>query len=234
MLGTDPTSVLTRLARVDEDGGLTGAVTGTYHAGDLVDLTTLAMMFDLRDAFTSWRLDDDDAEQVILALHQSPVHGRPFYRWGHSSVAAARILLDFDGDCHGCGEHIYLDGTDARDNVHVHTADPRPRPDPDPPFRTDGPCEREPYRAEIRRSAYDWPAVICTRCRDRMRNGNFHSFVDFRFAQNPECPSCGGRRTKTIQYGMPSAPEAWGPWLQIGGCCPKGEKWCCDVCDHRW
>ena len=25
-----------------------------------------------------------------------------------------------------------------------------------------------------------------------------------------------------------------GPWLQIGGCSPKGEEWRCDLCDHRW
>jgi hypothetical protein len=52
-----------------------------------------------------------------------------------------------------------------------------------------------------------------------MQDRNFGSFVDFKFAQPPECRSCGGQRTQTIRYGMPVDPEEWGPWLHIGGCC---------------
>lgn len=74
VLGTDPVSVVTRLARIDHEGGLGGAVLG-LHGADLVDLATLAMVLDLSDAFVSWRLDDDDAERVILAIHESPVYG---------------------------------------------------------------------------------------------------------------------------------------------------------------
>ncbi|WP_396917017.1 hypothetical protein [Mycolicibacterium sp.] len=234
VLGTDPASVLTRLARIDHEGALGGAVVGTYGA-DLVDLTTLAMVLDLSDAFVSWRLDDDDAERVILALHESPVHGEPHHRWGHSSVAAARNLLRFGGDCHGCGAAVDLSEADARDRVHIHTVDPLPRPQPDSPIRTpDSPRIPGPFRASVRESAKDWPAVICRRCRDLMRDRDFRSFVDFRFAQNPECPHCGDRRTQTIQYGMPSDPESWGPWLHIGGCCLSDEKWRCSICDHEW
>src|SRR6476661_3261240 len=57
---------------------------------------------DLSDAFLRWRVDDDDAEGVILALHEIPVHGGP----QNSAVAAARNLLRFGGDCHGCGAYI--------------------------------------------------------------------------------------------------------------------------------
>lgn len=234
VLGTDPASVLTRLARIDREGNLGGAVVGTYGA-DLVDLTTLAMVLDLRDAFVSWRLDDDDAERVILALHESPVYGGPINRWGHSSVAAARNLLRFDGDCHGCDAPIDLSEADARDKVHIHTVDPIPRWDPDSPIRTpDTHCVRQPLAASVRGVARDWPAVVCRRCRDRMRDGNFRSFIDFKYAQNPDCPHCGGQRTQTIRYGMPADPESWGPWLHIGGCCPRDEKWWCTICDHAW
>ncbi|MDH6197997.1 hypothetical protein M2272_004653 [Mycobacterium frederiksbergense] len=234
LLGTDPVSVLTVPARIDHEGGLGGAVV-TPDSADLVDLTTLAMLLDLKGAFANWRLDDDEAERVILALHLSPVYGDPFYRWGHSSVVAARNLLRFGGDCHGCGTAIDLSEADARDRVHIHTADPLPRPAPDSPIRTpDSPPARGPFRASMRSSARDWPAILCLRCRDRMRDGNFRSFIDFQFAQNPDCPCCGGQRTQTIQYGMPADPEFWGPWLHIGGCCRRDEKWRCTVCDHEW
>lgn len=105
VLGTDPASVLTVLARIGDDGSLGGALVDlARHRADLVDLTTLAMVLDLPDAFTSWRLDDDAAERVILALHESPVYGAPSYRWGHSSVVAARNLLQFNGYCDGCND----------------------------------------------------------------------------------------------------------------------------------
>lgn len=67
-----------------------------------------------------------------------------------------------------------------------------------------------------------------------MRAGNFTSFVDYRFAQNPHCQHCGGRRTQTIQYGMVVEPDLWGPWLYMGGCVRRDEKWHCDLCEHEW
>lgn len=235
VLGTDPASVLTVLARIDHEGGLGGAMLDPDNA-ELVDLTTLAMMLDLGDEpFANWRLDDDAAERVILTLHESPVYGDPYYRWGHSSVAAARNLLRFTGDCQGCGTEIDLTGLEARDRIHVHTADSLPRPDPGSPIRTPGSSRvHGPFRAAIRSVARDWPAVLCPRCRDRMRDGNFRSFIDFKFAQHPECPRCGGQRTQMIQYGMPANIEAWGPWLHAGGCCPTEQKWLCTVCDNEW
>jgi len=235
-LGTDPASVLTMLARVDEGGGLDGAQLATRRSSlDLVDLTTLAMMFDLSGAFDTWRLDDDDAEQMILTLHESRVYGGPFYRWGHSSVVAARNLLQFSGDCHGCDKPIDLSGNDARDRVHVHTVDPLSRPEPHLPIRTGStPGPRWSYRAGLRASAVDWPAVLCGRCHHRMSDEGFTSFVAFRFAQHPQCPRCGGGRTQRIVYGMPVDPDAWGPWLAMGGCCRRDEQWCCDICEHEW
>ena len=69
----------------------------------------------------------------------------------------------------------------------------------------------------------------------QMRDGGFGgSFVDFRFAQNPDCPQCGGGRTQQIRYGMPMSPEEWEPWVYMGGCCVGDAKWRCSYCDHRW
>ena len=236
VLGTDPVSVLTHLGRIDHEGGFGGALVNSSRSSrPLVDLTSLALMLDLQDPFDTWCFEDDDAESMILALHESRGYSGPRYRWGHSSVAAARNLLEFRGHCHGCGEYIDLTESNARDKIHVHTVDPLPRPEPPSPIHTaDGPEQRWPHRTMARQTARDWPAVVCARCRDRMRNGNFRSFIDYRFAQHPGCAKCGGQRTESIQYGMPADPELWGPWLHIGGCCPRDEKWHCSVCDHEW
>ena len=236
VLGTDPVSVLTVPARIGDDGGLDGLTrsTGRYDA-DVVDLTTLAMLLDIEDAFTSWRLEDDVAERIVLALHETPIHGRPHNRWGHSSFAAARNLLAFSGLCHGCGDRIDLSCVEARDNVYVYTADPLPRPDPPSPMRAAGDTDRQrPHMASMRELVCDWPAVLCRVCHSRMREGGFGSFVEFRFAQHPKCPHCGGGQTQRIQYGMPVNPDEWGPWLYMGGCCVGEQKWHCRYCEHRW
>lgn len=236
VLGTDPVSVVTVLARIGEGGGLDGSLLDTRrHDVNVVDLTTLATMLGIDVAFSSWRFDDDDAEQLILALHESRVPGRPYHRWGHSSLTAARNLLSFNGYCDGCADPIDLGGDDARDNVHIHTVDPLPRPEPPSPFQTpDGPGRQRPHIALVRQQATDWPAILCRFCHHGMRDGGYTSFVEFRFAQHPECPQCGGGRTREIGYGMPANPEDWGPWSEMGGCVLKNEKWSCSFCDHRW
>lgn len=236
VLGTDPVSVVTVLARIDTEEWPGGAMLDLpRYRADVVDLTTLAMMLDLSDAFTTWRFDDDEAERLILALHESPVYGEPFYRWGHSSVSAARNLLRFRGDCHGCGATIDLSGADARSQLHIHMAEPRKRPEPDSPIWTSA-WNIDPalYRTSPTETVTDWPAIICRSCHDRMRGGGHTSFVDYRFSLNPPCPRCGAQRTKAISYGMPANPSEWGPWLAMGGCCPKDEKWFCDGCEHKW
>lgn len=236
ILGTDPVSVLTALARIDTEEWPGGAMLDLPRYGaDVVDLTTLSMMLDLGDAFTTWRFDDDEAERVIHALHESPVYGEPFYRWGHSSVAAARNLLRFDGDCDGCGATIDLTGPEARRQLHIHMAEPLLRPQPySPIWSAAWPVESQRQHVYPTDAAADWPAVICRPCHDRMRGGGHTSFVDFKFATHPQCPHCGARRTKAICYGMPANFREWGPWLLRGGCCPKDEDWYCDVCEHSW
>jgi len=163
VLGTDPVSVLTVLARVGDEGGLDGSVLGRWvYRAEVVDLATLAMMLDLREAFTSWRLDDDDAERVILALHESRVYGRPFYRWGHSSVIAARNLLQFEGDCHRLAGHPLpsLPHAHARRRVHLVRR---------LPVRTESgmsPLRRTPHADDRVRHA-DGPTVVGAVAEDR-------------------------------------------------------------------
>lgn len=236
VLGTDPVSVLTLLGRIDHEGGLSGALFNDHWLGgsNLVDLATLATVLDLDEAFTTWRFTDDDAERVILALHESRVGGGPFLRWGHSSVSAARNLLHFSGRCDSCRDEIDLRGVDARDEVHIHTVDPLPRPAPEPPIRPVDHCGRwDPYRASLRDQARDWPAVLCRRCHTRMRNGGFVSFVAFQFAEHPTCAECGSGRTQRIIYGE-IHPDRVGPWVYAAGCCVRSEKWHCNHCEHEW
>lgn len=237
VLGTDPISVLTELPRVGDDGDLGGALLNLHrhHAG-VVDLTSLATVLGLgENAFSGWCLGSDEAERVIRTLRECLLYGDPHCLYGHSSVVAARNLLRFNGECQGCGAAIDLSAADARTQVHVHTVDPSPRPAPPKAIGTSedggGTTVDVPW---LRNAATDWPAVICLRCRDRMQAGGFTSFLDFRFAEHPQCPRCGGRRSTLIGYGEPVDPQSWEPWVSIGGCCVQPEEWDCTLCDHQW
>jgi hypothetical protein len=181
VLGTDPQSVLTVLARVDDEGSLSGALLGmSRYRADLFELATLASTLDLGgEAFTGWRLDDDAAERVILAVHETRVHGDPYHWYGHSSLAAARNLLRFNGRCQICDTAIDLTAPDARDQIHVHTADQSRRPDPHPPIRTPDDSGRRltglPHSLNIRSvlgAAANGAATSSTACRTTRSRGS--------------------------------------------------------------
>jgi hypothetical protein len=238
-LNTDPVSILTEIAHIADDGDPGCAVVDLpFWGAGLLDLTTLAMVLDLRCAVTAWRLDGDAAVKLNLALTECRFGSEPDSRFGHTSLAAARTLLHSGAACDGCDSDIDLSGPGARDEVYVHTVDRYRRPDPTSPIvpRT-GPSHHPPsipYTPSLRFSAIDWPAVLCRRCHDRMVDGGYRSFLDFRFDQHPACPECGGRRTLSTFYGMPSDVGNIPPWLHIGGCCVSNERWSCSVCDHEW
>ncbi len=235
VLGTDPVSVLTTLGRIESDGNFGWVSDIELRRSDLVDLGTLAMLLDTPELVTGWRLESDAAEQVILTLHDHALYGRPYQRWGQSSMAAARKLLHFRGACEACRTGIDLTSADARDQIVVHTADPLRRPAPALPVGAD------PRRtsstggeASLRESARDWPAVLCRDCHQRMRDSGVASLIDFVFTLHPSCPVCGERRSERIVYGSPVNPVWWTPWANIGGCGVKDEKWHCQRCWHRW
>jgi hypothetical protein len=240
VLNTDPASVLTGLAYIGSEGDPGCAVIDMPRSAGLVDLTTLALVLDLEHcAVTTWRLDGDAAMRMELALAECQYRGGPELRFGHTSTAAARILLRSGGTCDGCDNDIDLSGTDARNQVYIHTVDPYRRPDPTSPIvpRAGGSHHPPsiPYTPSLRFRAIDWPAVLCRRCHESMRDGGYRRFLDFRFDQHPVCPECGGRRSLSTFYGMPS--DHGGnipPWLHTGGCCVSDERWCCSVCDHEW
>lgn len=211
VLRTDPVSVISELAPIEAHTDITGApMRAPRFLAGAAELATVASALGLSEDYATWDLDALDAERISQVLEENSGLPRVFSNTvGHSSLSAARILLDFNGNCTGCGEPIDLSVDDARDQVHVHTIGP---------------------------SSEDWSAVVCAVCRDRMREEKVHSLVDFKFAQHPDCPSCGGQRTRVIRYGMPPGPDCWGPWVRVGGCCvtPENKTWECELCDHQW
>jgi hypothetical protein len=99
----------------------------------LVDLATLTAVVDFshdQDPRQVWQLRGDAAIQMELALTECRYRHDYSMRFGHSSVAAARILLHSRGRCTGCDYGIDLTGEDARDAVHIRTVDPPARERP--------------------------------------------------------------------------------------------------------
>jgi hypothetical protein len=132
-----------------------------------------------RDPRDNWVVDDYTADEVEQALEDLRYQD-PFTPYGHTSLAAARILLQSRAVCAGCDKNIGLRGLAARDRIHIHTVDP--------PARGSEPA--------------DWPAVVCKRCRDTMGD----NFLGFRFARHPQCPECHAHRTMKAVYGLPATP----------------------------
>lgn len=240
VLDTDPPSVLTVLGRIGADGRPDRAlINWPRTAPGLVDLATLAVIGDFADdPRTSWLLRADAAIQMELALTECAYRIDESMRYGHSSVAAARILLHSEGRCAGCGDDIDLRGDDARDAVHIHTVEAPPRIASPPVVRTE------------RRASYlydpvpdDWgmpvlpadlPGVLCQRCVQHMRDEGCTSLVDFRFARHPKCPRCRVSRTQKVVHGHLSGPLSE-PWFDYRGCVRTGEHtWTCGACGLQW
>ena len=216
VLNTDPPSVLADLGHVEAGDAPEGAVFDrTLYDPNLVELSTIAKVLGLEPrAAKAWYFDGDDAIRLELSLEECRYCCSPESRFGHNSMAAARTLLRFHGYCDGCDREIDLTGEDARNEIFVHTVDHCMRLAPDP--------------------AVDWPAVMCSRCRERMAAEGHTRFVDFKFEQYPRCPECGERRTANVFYGMPSDHANIPPWRWAGGCCPGPERWGCTACGHSW
>jgi hypothetical protein len=171
--------------------------------------------------------------------------------FGHTSLSAARVLLDSRGICTGCELPIDLTGENARNHIHIHTAAETPTPRRNGPGRRrEGPARRDnetkpaekPYSRDsikiqprdYRRSfPDDWPAVLCDSCHDQFRREGASSFIDFKFAMHPRCPSCSGQRSMSTMYGMLAGPINK-PWVVAMGCCVEPWSWICGLCGHQW
>jgi hypothetical protein len=218
VLDTDPRSVLAGVGIVGPDGDVDEAIAAIdrFHLSGLLELGTLNMLtgFAVRPtAGTVYYRSPDDVVAVISAHLESTTEAL----FGHTSLAAGRVLLESGGNCTGCRLQLDLTREDARDRVHIHTADP-------PGHRPADPDLYDPA---------DWPAALCDSCHDRMREGGFTSFVDFRFALHPRCPVCLAQRSRATMYGMPLGPVEE-PWIAAMGCCVQPWEWLCGVCGHQW
>ncbi|RDH76924.1 hypothetical protein DVS77_19010 [Mycolicibacterium moriokaense] len=219
VLSTEPTSVLTALGRIGADGDPTQARVEPSPAPlGLADLDTLVMMTTFRydsDPRHEWVLDGEMAIRMRLALEECGYRDDQYMRFGHSPLAAARILLRSCGRCSGCDRAMDLDLDSARDEIHIHTVDAYQRDRPS--AETDA----------------DWPGALCERCTARMRKDGYTSLVDYRLAQHPACPKCGAQRTLDTLFGMLMTRDV-PPWRDVRGCCVTFDDWTCGECGHTW
>lgn len=240
VLNTDPPSVMTVLGRIGADGRPDRAlVNWPMSAPGLVDLATLAVIGDFaEDPRAEWQLRGDAAIQMELALTECAYRLDESMRFGHSSVAAARILLHSEGECRGCGDDIDLTTDDARDAVHIHTVDAPSRSPSVPVVRTErhasyryGWCPDNWGMPEL---PADLPGVLCRRCVQHMQDEVVTSLVDFRFTRHPRCPRCRVSRTQKAVYGHLSGPLRE-PWFDYRGCVRTDQHtWTCSACGLQW
>lgn len=212
VLDTDPRTVLGAVARVGADGDVGPAIADMRYSASLLELSALEMLLGREIGPFPGLVSDNDAGRVVAALDGCGLIDSAA-QFGHTSMAAARVLLDSDGRCTGCGADLALGGADARDEVYIHTADALEL--------------AEPHFG-------DWPAVLCGQCRERMSVSGFTNFLQFRLARHPRCPRCSGQRTRPTLYGLLAGPPP--PWVASMGCCIDGERlnWSCGVCGHEW
>jgi len=208
VLNTDPPSILTGLGRIGVDGRWDRAVVEwPYPAPILIDLATLTKVVAFargQDPRYEWQLRGDAAIQMELALRECAYSDDSSLRFGHTSVAAARILQHSRGICTGCGYGIDLTGYDARD-VHIHTVDLPAREAPEVliqdegglPSYIEGPYPPESSLPQLPR---DWPGVLCHQCVDRMDHGG-HTWT---MADITACSTSGSHSIRIVRVAGPS------------------------------
>ncbi len=204
VFATEPRLVWRQLARVGPDGHIgtaIGELDSSWHVDPAILYPGDIATFDGGPVV----IEDDDADEFMAALDDIARDGSD--RFGHTSAAAARALLESAGRCESCGSQFDLMTDGAGDDIVIHTTDVQ-----------DG---------------SDWPAALCDPCAAAMCDGGYGSFLDFQFDRHPTCPRCGGHRTLCVHYGMPSGPE-YRPWVTLGGCVVDRKSWKCESCSHRW
>jgi hypothetical protein len=235
--------VLTELGRVGIDGRMDRAVVEwSDDKPGLLDLATLTAVVDFphdQDPRDVWQLRGSAAIQMELALNECRYRCDPAMRFGHSSVAEARILLHSSGRCTVCDSGIDMTDEDARDVLHIRTVD-APLREPSEVLIQDSSGwasyiegSHPPKSWLLPELPADWPGVLCQRCSTRMREDGHRSLLDFDFSQHPRCPNCGAQRTQRALFGQPSSPDI-PPWLDIRGCCRTPDDWTCTTCAHQW
>lgn len=212
VVDSEPRVVLTDVARVGASGGVEEAITGMtndWTFNQAVPMSRIgAGLADLRERYAHF--EGAAAAELINSLDESRFRDEAADRFGHSTMAAALVLLESSGTCTGCGAALNLRGENARDAVGIWTVESAPR------------------------SPFDWPATLCRQCQTAMRDGGFQTFLDYRFSRHPACPSCGGRRTQRAMFGMLSSSSVITPWRDARGCCVTDQSWTCALCFRQW
>lgn len=256
VLDTEPSSVIADVRQVGPDGSAERAIAGCIDPARLwkdppalLELATLTALTGM--SYSHGRADVTVYSTARLAEVMSGRmwnHEGLSYLHGHSTLAAARILLQSHGRCSGCDGELDLSSVNARYDVHIHTVDfdpaaPLMRVADDPPPE-ENPAEHEifeysglsirlgPERWRPMHVPPDWPAVLCDGCHNRMRRRRFTSFSAFRFSLHPSCPSCSAQWTMRTTAGFVARPPEE-PWIWHTGCTPD-EKWRCRACGHKW
>jgi hypothetical protein len=106
---TEPRLVLTEVGRMDVDG----AIAGLHHEWVFTDAVPASQIeADLPAAPAV--VDGDAADALIAAVTRQRFAARPEDRFGMTTAAAARALLESRGRCTGCGTAFPLDRPGAR------------------------------------------------------------------------------------------------------------------------
>ena len=126
VVDTDPVSVFSGISVVGPDRDIHNAIAGNHHLSraGLLELSTVNMLTDLaicRGERSTYRGREATKLEKFLPGLTLPTVDALF---GHTSLAAARVLLHADGRCTACSHYIDLTGEAARDRIEVHTADP--------------------------------------------------------------------------------------------------------------
>jgi hypothetical protein len=222
----EPRLVVTEVGRIEVDGGADSAIARMSEAYPTVAVPVSLIggaVLSLKAPHTV--LEGAAVTEVLGALDRYRFALDEIDRFGHTSMAVTAVLLDSRGRCDGCGEPLGV----APDAVEVRTVESLQ-------FRAE-PKRQAPGDDEFGRPPsipVDWPAALCIRCQQAMRDNGFESFLDFRFVRHPACPRCGGRQTQRGFFGMPMFPFRLAPWEEMRGCCVTEDIWRCTLCMHRW
>jgi hypothetical protein len=228
VLDTEPVSVLAGIGIIGDDGDVHNAIAGIdrFYLNGLLELGTLNMLagFVIRPGQSTvfQRRSPKDVVATIGDYTPSTVEAL----FGHTSLAAGRVLLQSEGRCTACHCQLDLIGDDARSRVHIHTANP---------FTDEPAPETTGIWDHTRQGLSDWPAALCDPCHAKMYREGFASFLDFRFSLHPRCPKCAAQHSMSAMYGMPAGPVEE-PWIATMGCVvtePRAE-WVCGECRHEW
>lgn len=254
ILDTDPASVIAEIRQAGSDGRADHAIAGCMARDSdewdgppvLLELGTLTALTGMSFSVDGAGVTVSDAGALVEVMRAcATAYDDELYLNGHTTLAAARILLRSGGRCTGCACELDLASVNARYHVHIHTVDVDPTA-PMAPVAFEAPVEvvgdevgygpdsirlAEDHWRPIR-TALDRPAVLCDACHDRMRAGGFSGFLDFRFSLHPACPACSAHWTMRTIAGFIAAPPRE-PWIWHTGCCPQ-QRWKCGACGHNF